>query len=318
MTDANLSQANGVAAVLLNWNGEDDTRQCVRALQSADPPPQWIVVIDNGSAPASVAAIRQLQGVQLVELPENRGFSGGVNAGMEFAWSLGASSTWLINTDAVPAMDCLRLLLARAACLQGPALLSPIIFFAEEPDRVQHYATTIDLKTGVVDELMGPEQAAIAAQPDKRLLLWGTAMLIPRSAAQAIGAFDEAMFAYGEDSDYCMRAYRCGVGVQYVDEARIWHGNPVTGPRRPHYYYYTARNVLHFNRRHFSFRLRLKLLFWHWLRLQGSWIMLNGLPEHRQALAAGLWHGLLGRGGAYRSDFKAPGGLRRLLAAKRV
>jgi GT2 family glycosyltransferase len=317
MTVASASQGNGVAAVLLNWNGEDDTRQCVKALQSADPPPQWIVVIDNGSAPASVAAMRELQGVQLRELPENRGFSGGVNAGMEAAWALGASSAWLVNTDAVPAIDCLRQLLARAALLQAPALLSPIIFFSEEPERVQHYATVIDLRNGVVDELKGPAQAAAALGPDKRLLLWGAALWIPRAAAQAIGPFDEAMFAYGEDSDYCMRAHRCGVGVQYVDGARIWHGNPVTGPRRPHYYYYTARNVLHFNRRHFGWRIRLKLLYWHWGRLKGTWQGLGGLSEHRQALEAGLWHGLLGRGGAFQRHFKAPALIRQAFAARR-
>ena len=317
MTNASASQGNGVAAVLLNWNGEDDTRQCVKALQSADPPPQWIVVVDNGSALASVATIRELQGVQRVELPENRGFSGGVNAGMEAAWALGASSAWLVNTDAVPANDCLRILLAHAVLHRMSALLSPVIYFAEEPDRIQHYATSIDMATGLVEELMGPAQAGSASGPGKRLLLWGTALLIPRSAAQAIGPFDEAMFAYGEDSDYCMRAHRCGVGVQYVDGARIWHGNPVTGPRRPHYYYYTARNVLHFNRRHFEWRIRLKLLYWHWGRLRGTWQGLAGLSEHRQALEAGLWHGLLGRGGAFQRKFKAPALIRQAFAARR-
>lgn len=318
MNDGSALPGNGVAAVLLNWNGEADTSQCVTALQSADPPPQWIVVVDNGSAPSSLSVVRKLRGVQVVELPENRGFSGGVNAGMEAAWRLGANSAWLMNTDAVPAVDCLRLLLAEVARHQAPALLSPVIYFAEEPERIQHYASSIDPATGLVDELQGAAQVSAALRAGKRLLLWGTALLIPRAAAQDIGPFDELMFAYGEDSDYCMRAHRCGIGAVCVDGARIWHGNPITGPRRPHYYYYTARNVLHFNRRHFGLRIRLKLLYWHWCRLMGTWQALDGLSEHRQALEAGLWHGLCGRGGAFQPHFTAPAWMRKLFAARRA
>ena len=48
-----------VAIVVLNWNGWSDTVECLEALQQLDYPDYQIIVVDNGSADASVARIRQ-------------------------------------------------------------------------------------------------------------------------------------------------------------------------------------------------------------------------------------------------------------------
>jgi GT2 family glycosyltransferase len=39
-----------VAIVLVNWNGLNDTIDCIRSLNSIDYPNYEIVVIDNGSS----------------------------------------------------------------------------------------------------------------------------------------------------------------------------------------------------------------------------------------------------------------------------
>ena len=48
-----------VAIVVLNWNGWNDTVECLEALQQLDYPDYQIIVVDNGSTDASVARIRQ-------------------------------------------------------------------------------------------------------------------------------------------------------------------------------------------------------------------------------------------------------------------
>ena len=48
-----------VAIVVLNWNGWDDTVECLEALQQLAYPDYQIIVVDNGSKDASVARIRQ-------------------------------------------------------------------------------------------------------------------------------------------------------------------------------------------------------------------------------------------------------------------
>ena len=61
-----------VAAVVLGWNGREDTLACLRALQRATYPELSIVVVDNGSTdggPEAVAA--EFPDVRLLQLGEN-------------------------------------------------------------------------------------------------------------------------------------------------------------------------------------------------------------------------------------------------------
>jgi len=81
-----------VTAVVLGWNGRDDTLACLRSLDRATYPELSVVVVDNGSTdggPDAVAA--EFPEVTLIRLDENRGFAGGVNVGVAGALEAGAS-----------------------------------------------------------------------------------------------------------------------------------------------------------------------------------------------------------------------------------
>ena len=51
----------------------------------------------------------------------------------------------------------------------------------------------------------------------------GSCMFITRACYQAVGEFDERIFAYQEDSDYCFRAREKGFKVMFVPISRIIH-----------------------------------------------------------------------------------------------
>lgn len=51
----------------------------------------------------------------------------------------------------------------------------------------------------------------------------GSCMFIRRETWGQVGGFDEALFAYQEDSDYCLRARQSGWKVMYVPLAKIIH-----------------------------------------------------------------------------------------------
>ena len=46
------------AVVLLNWNGTEDTLECVASLREAEPG-MHLVIVDNGSRPEGLAALRE-------------------------------------------------------------------------------------------------------------------------------------------------------------------------------------------------------------------------------------------------------------------
>ncbi len=51
----------------------------------------------------------------------------------------------------------------------------------------------------------------------------GSCMFITRACYDAVGEFDEKIFAYQEDSDFCLRAREKGFKVMYVPTSRIIH-----------------------------------------------------------------------------------------------
>ena len=73
-----------VSVVLVNFRGTDDTITAVRALKALDWPAELleIVVVENASGDDSLARLKQVDGISLIESPENLGFAGGCNLGV--------------------------------------------------------------------------------------------------------------------------------------------------------------------------------------------------------------------------------------------
>src|SRR5437762_13055985 len=83
--------------VIPNWNGARHLPTCLNALCSQTYPRLEVIVADNASSDASREILaRDYPEVRLVALPENRGFTGACNAGMQAATGAYVS---LLNND---------------------------------------------------------------------------------------------------------------------------------------------------------------------------------------------------------------------------
>jgi GT2 family glycosyltransferase len=70
-------------------------------------------------------------------------------------------------------------------------------------------------------------------------------LLARRTAVETIGLLDEALFAYFEDMDWCLRARRAGFDVVVAPRAHVRHvGGASTGPASTLTTYYSVRNHL--------------------------------------------------------------------------
>ena len=77
--------AGSVNLFVLNWNGRDLTLGCLSSLEKITYPNVKVYVIDNGSSDNSVTEIQnQFPYYEIIQLPENYGFSRGNNAGFQF------------------------------------------------------------------------------------------------------------------------------------------------------------------------------------------------------------------------------------------
>ena len=91
-----------VYIIILNWNGRDDTIECLRSVQEVDYPRYQILVVDNASDDGSPEAIRAaFPAVELIVNESNLGFAAGNNVGIEYAVQREADYVFLLNNDTI-------------------------------------------------------------------------------------------------------------------------------------------------------------------------------------------------------------------------
>jgi GT2 family glycosyltransferase len=239
--------------VTLNWNLAQDTLACVRSVLAAGVPPEQIAVVDNASTDDSVEVLRaHLQpGVQVVRNRENRGYGGGMNAGIRHSLERGAGSVLLLNNDTIVDSLLVEELLAAADRVAEPAILGPAIFYDDAPERlwrlgdVRH--TWLPMPTQV-----RPDVAALHESDLIRVdYVTGCGLLVHSAVLRHIGLFDERYFMYFEDADLCARALEAGVPVWGVPRARMWHKVSLSANRdRPSSRYHRAMNQVRFYHEH--------------------------------------------------------------------
>jgi GT2 family glycosyltransferase len=235
-----------VTAVVLGWNGRDDTLACLRSLRRATYPALSVVVVDNASTdggPEAVAA--EFPELRLVRLDENRGFAGGVNVGVAAALEDGADAVLLLNNDATAEPGFLEPLVEAladdvgAACAQILDAVTGRIWYAGasyDPARGHQ-----GRHTGFGSPPLPP-----GTRPYETERACGGAMLIPRAALDAVGPLDESLFAYAEDVDWSLRARAAGLRIVVVPASVVRHrvSAATGGASSPDSVYYALRNGL--------------------------------------------------------------------------
>ena len=236
--------AGVLPVVILHWNRPD---RCVgtvaRFLAQELDGGVRVVVVDNGSTPEALGCVRAglPLGAELVELPRNRGFGPGANAGFRhvLAHPQPDDRGWvaLAPHDAEPAPDCLARMLAAVD---------------ERPRAGLACADFGDGATPIVDPYFGgilaPATVAEGWQPAGHP--HGTLMLARRQVLEEVGLFDERYFAYCEEADLALRAKAAGWETGLIRGAIVV--NPDLGTRIAVIDYLQLRNTLLLVREHYG------------------------------------------------------------------
>ena len=281
-----MGMPSRVLAVILNWNGRDLTRQCVDHLRRQDYPSLQVLVVDNASTDGSVDdSLRDaLLDDEILLLSENRGFAGGMNAGLKRASSLGFEYAWLLNNDAFPEPNCLSALMRVVEEDELVAMVTPRLVGIDGLD--QH-----------IGGILGPDGFTndyVYSNVSMPADAWvtGTALLVRLSCLDEVGLFDERFFAYWEDVDLRIRCIRAGWKLTCEPSARCLHlgGSSSGGLDSAFCYHIGLRNTSLFLRKHLPWRCRPAAL----LRLsaeavdQAAQERFLGRPALASALVGGL------------------------------
>ena len=279
--------------MVLNWNRREDTLACIASLLRSSYEPLRVLVCDNGSTDDTSAAVRsQFPGVEVLELGRNLGFAAGMNAGIRHALAAGAEQVLLLNNDTI--VDKLMVERLVAHTFGAVGLVAPLILYASQPDLIWSAGGLSSRWTlEQTHTLRGQHDRADWPVIIERDFVPGCAMLLPRSALESVGLFDERFFMYYEDSDLCLRIRRAGFRVLLVPGARMWHKVAISsgGADSPGERYGMAKGSVLFFRKHVH--------GWRWLivvpfRLGSAVKTTIRLLRRRKVVAAqAYWRGLL-------------------------
>jgi N-acetylglucosaminyl-diphospho-decaprenol L-rhamnosyltransferase len=201
------------SAIIVNFEGGPLLLDCLQSL-GRQMVPLEIIIVDNGSADGSTGAARRLfPEVRIVRPGRNAGFAGGANAGAAEATG---EFLLFLNPDIRLSEGCMQ---ALVAAMDDPAVgvVGPVICL--EASNVLEYGCTIDPLGHPVGR----------RSPGDTLYVPGCALMSRHRLFDRLGGFDDEMFMFVEDVDYCWRALLSGADVRVSTDASARHrGGSVT------------------------------------------------------------------------------------------
>lgn len=235
-----------VVAAVLTWNDTEMTTACLRSLFESDYPNLKVVLVDNGSAePCGERLKQQFAQVDLIVLPENRGFTGGGNACLTRGLELGADYVQLIGNDSVLARDAISHLVRELEARPGVGGASPLML---DPggQTVQFYWATLDRDQCMHFHHEGRARLDSRSWPSRESeFIPFVCMMWRASVLREVGLLDESLSTCWEDYDYCVRVADAGYRLLMVTDAHAEHrGGGTTGRYSPYIMYYMVRNRL--------------------------------------------------------------------------
>jgi len=215
-----------------------------------------VIVVDNGSRSEELEKLRRLgASATILELAENRGFTGGNNYGIEYAERHAFDFAFILNNDTIIHEQTIENLIATFnganddECPIG--IVTPKILFLPEREKIWFAGATLSRWT-LTAKLVGYGQVDQGKYDIENDIPWATgcAMLMRIETLKKASGFDERYFAVSEDIDLSLRLRSMGYRIVYQPRAWLWHKESASSDGRdnPQYVYYQVRNYMMFQK----------------------------------------------------------------------
>jgi len=248
-----------VAIILVNYNSQQDTLECLESLFRISYPNFKVVLVDNNSKDDSAKIIRQRFGakVKIIENSKNLGFAEGNNVGVRWALKNNADYVMLLNNDTIVNPSFLDILIKNVQNKPQFEVFSPQIRMYPDKNRLWYAGGRMMPFLGSVQMFNRGAKISNAKlkKPSEITFITGAAMLISALLFKKVGFLDKKYFLYWEETDWEARALRAGVKFLYVPDAVIWHkiSQSTGGAANPKMQYYFYRNNLLFAKKNLVF-----------------------------------------------------------------
>jgi len=226
-----------VEVIIVSWNGRDDTMRAVDAVldQIGGGPDQVaaarVTVVDNGSSDGTWDAVLARGGsVRCIRLAENRGFTGGIAAGVD---SSDAEMVLFLNNDAVPERGWLGAMVESLSSADEDVVASSGRILSYEGNRIDFIggSMTFDGHAFQRDFRRPVDSVPEPRRGDELLFACGGNMIVRRQQYLDLGGFDDDYFAYLEDVDFGWRTWISGLRVIFEPDGLVRHRSSATSDK---------------------------------------------------------------------------------------
>jgi GT2 family glycosyltransferase len=226
-----------VSIIVLNWNGLEDTIECLESLKKISYHNYEVIVVDNASSGDDVKVLSEKYGgsIHIIANDKNHGFSEGNNIGIKYALAKKSDYVFMLNNDSIVDPNFLTELVRAGEEDSKAGILGGKIYYYASPNRFQSVGGKIYWWLGYIKDISGQYDVGQFEQVAERDYVYATAMLIKRKVIGEVGLLDSSLFFGMEDYDYCARAKRAGFKILYVPGAKVWHKQGASRKKVPDY-----------------------------------------------------------------------------------
>lgn len=285
-----------VTVLILSYNGKHLLDEAINSYKDNSYDNFEIAVIDNGSSDGTSGYIKtEYPFVKLLRIDKNRGYSGGFNYGLKYAFDDAHSDYVLItNNDVKADSRVIEELVKTAEADERNGFVTGKVLFYERKNVFQTVGLMYDpvrINGGHIG--WGEEDKGQYDEVTERHFADDVFMLVSRKLYEETGGYDVEFVLQAEQFDWQFRAKNNGYRVMYTPYAKIWHKDSMTiGRNSPSKSYYDARNpmiVLMKNLRPEAF----KKYFWLHLRKDVIRPSLVNLKNSRVDISIKIWEGFI-------------------------
>ena len=229
--------------VVLNYNGFDDTVECIESLLKIEDEFK-IVVVDNSESEDDFNKFkarfpkfrffyekhyeRVSDRVVFIKSLKNGGFSAGNNIGIRYAFFCGDFKyIWVLNNDTVVDKNALKFLKEKIEKVD-----KKVGFLGNK--LLYYNSNTIQAIGGKYNKFIAQAVGVGAFEEDKgqydrkdirKIVDYpvGASMFFKKEFLEEVGFFNETYFLYFEEMDYVIRAKNMGWDFDICYKAKVWH-----------------------------------------------------------------------------------------------
>lgn len=313
----NTERLNKLGVIIVTYGSSDVISDCLASLETSSYPDLKIVVCDNASPDDTRELVEGFAGAHnldflqtcpedyesresisaprltLISSPENLGYAGGVNLGLDYLMKCkDVGYLWILNPDSVVQPDTAAAYVSAFSESAGFGLMTGRTLYYGEGGMIQSDGGWVSLWTGACRNLNQGKMQNDVNMPDIGSVnfLSGANFIATREFVERVGNMREDYFLYYEEVDWAMR--RGDMALVLCPEAIVLHhGGTSIGSGTVHRIpsafsnYFNYRNRMVFMRRFRPWAIPVSYIF---SVLKIVQLLLKGA----RAEAFGAWKGL--------------------------